>query len=167
VSNRHIVIIAAHGDNLEIGSAGGLPWHRPDDLRRFRAATLGHTVIMGRLTFEAIRRRLGGPLPHRENIVLSRGGFIHPGIVLAESFAEAVCAASLPDPIFVIGGGQVYREALPHARELHLTHVPGNFPSADAFLPSWPPDEWRLAEPEPTAADDDPGASTFRIFRRV
>src|SRR3954465_6304268 len=103
-----ISIVAAIGNNRELGNGNKLLWHIPDDLKRFKALTTGHPVIMGRKTFDSI----GKPLPGRTNIVVSRdSNWEHEGVIRAESVEEAVHFAQKFDSvIFVIGGGQIYEE---------------------------------------------------------
>jgi dihydrofolate reductase len=114
-----------------IGDERGLPWHLPRDLRRFRELTLGKPIIMGRTTHEHV----GRPLPGRENIVLSRRpGLELPGCTVARSLEEALrCAAASAEEAFVIGGGEVYREALPRADRVCLTLVDGVFAGTTYF----------------------------------
>jgi len=110
-------IIAALADNGVIGDAGKIPWHLSEDLKRFKRLTLGHPVIMGRKTYAS----LGKPLPGRRNLVLTRGPAI-PGVECFASLAAAV-AACRDETVFVIGGAEIYRQALPLAQGLLLTHV--------------------------------------------
>jgi dihydrofolate reductase len=127
----HVVLIAAVAANGTIGLNNRLPWHIPGDLQRFKALTLGHAVVMGRRTFESI----GRPLPGRENIVVTRSTqFAAPGCRVAHSLEEALAAAGDADQAFVIGGADLYREALPLAERLLLTEIGRDFPG-DAFFP--------------------------------
>ena len=118
---RHrLEIIAAVAANGVIGAGNRLPWHLSADLRRFRALTTGHAVIMGRKTWESI----GRALPERQNIVVSRApGFRAAGAQTAASLDAALALVTLPAPAFCIGGGELYREALPRATTLHLTEI--------------------------------------------
>ena len=114
-----IIIIAAVAENGVIGRAGKLPWHIPEDLKRFRALTTGHPVIMGRKTFESI----GKPLPDRKNIVITGQKDYHrDGIVIVHSLDEALKACS-GEKAFVIGGSSVFEEALPFANRLEITQI--------------------------------------------
>ena len=136
---RRLAVIAALGRNGVIGAGNGMPWHIPADLKRFRALTTGHTVIMGRKTAESI----GRPLPGRENIVVTRNGALAaPGCRIAGSLEEALAAASLPEPVFCIGGGELYRQALPLADEAYLTEIDAAF-EGDTFFPALAHGEWR------------------------
>ncbi len=133
-----IILIVALDRAGAIGRDGNLPWHLPDDLRRFKALTTGHTILMGRRTFVSI----GRPLPNRRNLVLTHDtAFTAPGIEVVHSMDEAL--ASADDPLFVIGGGAVYAQALPIATRLVLTRVETTIADADTFFPKWEPGEWR------------------------
>jgi dihydrofolate reductase len=125
--------------NGVIGVDNRLPWRLPDDLKRFRALTTGHTIIMGRKTWESI----GKPLPGRQNIVVSRQLDFHaPGAQMARSLAAALELATLPDPVFVIGGEALYREALPIATKLYFTEIERDF-AGDAHFPEFSRRSWR------------------------
>ncbi len=132
-------IIAAMDRSRVIGRNGSIPWHLPDDLAHFRALTMGHTVLMGRKTFESI----GRALPGRRNIVLSRQGFEHPECESASSWEEALSLCAPEENVFVIGGEQLYIRALPDAQRLYVTMVDAFF-SGDTFFPAFSPDEFRL-----------------------
>jgi len=130
-----VSIIAALADNGVIGRGGALPWHLPDDLKRFKSLTMGHPILMGRRTFESI----GKPLPGRRNLVLTRGARPFPdGIEAVASLATALERCATTDELCVIGGAEVYAEALPLATHLELTrvhvHARGDvrFPAFDA-----------------------------------
>jgi dihydrofolate reductase len=115
-----IIIIAAMSRNRVIGRGGGIPWQLPEDLRRFRELTTGHTVIMGRRTFETI----GHPLPHRRNIVITRQpGYAAAGCIMAGSLEEALRLAGQEQEVFICGGGEIYRQALPLAQRIYLTQL--------------------------------------------
>lgn len=125
-----VSLIAAMAENRVIGRDGALPWHLPADLARFKALTIGHPVIMGRKTFTAI----GRPLPGRLNIVLSRQPMFRPaGVVVARSFAEALALASGAAEVFICGGGELYREALPLAERVYLTIIHRAYPGDTTF----------------------------------
>lgn len=131
-----VSLIAAMAENRVIGRDGALPWHLPADLARFKALTLGHPVIMGRKTFAAI----GRPLPGRLNIVLSRQPAFRPaGVLVARSLAEALQLAAGAVEVFICGGGQLYREALPLAERVYLTIVHRAYPG-DTVFPELPAD---------------------------
>ena len=137
-----ITVVAAVATNGVIGVDGGLPWHLPDDLRRFKELTLGHVLVMGRKTYESI----GHPLPGRTTVVVTRNAGWDPGasdVLVAQSVPEALAAASaLADEVFVVGGAQVYAGALPVADRLELTHVAAA-PAGDTRFPAIDWQEWR------------------------
>lgn len=137
-----ISFIAAIGTRSRVlGKKGDLVWHIPEDMRRFKALTLGHVVVMGRKTWESIPERFR-PLPGRTNIVITRDGtYIAPGTIIAHSVTEALDKAREieGEEIFVIGGAQIYAEAIAHADRLYLTLVESDklgdthFPAFDDF----------------------------------
>ncbi|MCK9537716.1 dihydrofolate reductase [Dokdonella sp.] len=133
-----ISLIAALDRRLAIGRDGAMPWHLPDDLRRFKALTLGKPVLMGRKTALAI----GRALPGRENLVLTRGDVAPwPGQVVVHSLDAALARAGA-DELAVIGGGEVYRLALPQATRLHLTWVDTLVADADTWFPRLDMTRW-------------------------
>lgn len=149
--NPRLSLIAAVAANGVIGSDNALPWRLPEDLKRFKALTTGHPVIMGRKTFESI----GRPLPGRRNIVISRNeGYKADGCEVATSLSAALnsCRAG-SNEIFVIGGAQIYAEALPQAQRLYLTEIRRDF-AGDARFPTFDRHHWqeisreRLRTPE-------------------
>lgn len=140
-----VVIVAAVASNGVIGDDGGLPWHHPEDLEHFRRTTVGHPVVLGRRTFEAVRRRLGGPLPDRHNVVLThRPGSLPEGVVAVDSPAAAVreAAATGAAVTYVAGGASVYGQFLPRADELLLTELPTAV-EGDTTFPDVAWDRWR------------------------
>jgi dihydrofolate reductase len=148
-----VSIIVAMDRNGLIGDERGLPWHLPRDLRRFRDLTMGKPVIMGRTTHEHV----GRPLPGRENIVLSRRpGFALPGCTVAPSLEIALRhAGECSEEAFVIGGGEVYRRALPRADRIYLTLVDGVFVGTTYFPgQSLAAGRWVEAHRELWEADD-------------
>ena len=137
-----IVLIAVLGRNRVIGVDGGLPWHLPDDLRRFKALTMGTPMIMGRATYDSI----GRPLPGRTNIVITRNAsFSVDGVVAVSTPGEALVLALREarddGDISVIGGGQIYRQFLPMAGRLELTMV-DDAPQGDTTFPELVADQW-------------------------
>jgi dihydrofolate reductase len=140
-----ISLLAAVARNGVIGHQGRLPWHLPEDLRRFKRLTLGHPVIMGRKTYDSILQSLGKPLPGRENIVVTRSAeFIAPGRRSAGSIEAALAAASQApggDQVFVIGGAEIYRLAFPFATQLDMTEIDADF-EGDARFPAYDSDQW-------------------------
>lgn len=153
VPRRRIAIIAAVAENGVIGADNKLPWRLPEDLRRFRSLTMGHSVIMGRRTWESI----GKPLAGRQNIVVSRRAALRGADVeIVPALKQALSLATLPDPVFVIGGEAMYREALPVAELLFLTEIHRRF-DGDAFFPDYPRNVWKEISREPRLLDDDGG----------
>lgn len=143
-------LVVAVGENNEIGKGGKMPWHLPADLKHFKALTLGKPVIMGRKTFEAI----GKPLPERRNIVVTRNsGFHAPGCETAASLTDALVLVSGTPEVMVIGGGEIYREALLRAQRIYLTRVHARF-DADTFFPQLDPADWRETARVDHAADE-------------
>lgn len=129
---KTLSIIAAIGDNRELGKNNQLLWHIPEDLKRFKALTLGHTVIMGRKTYEY----LGKPLPNRTNIIITNDKeFTAPGCTIAHSLDEAIQKSSDTET-FIIGGASIYKQAIDRVDKLYLTRVSGSF-DADAFFPDY------------------------------
>ncbi|MBO7192326.1 MAG: dihydrofolate reductase [Bacteroidales bacterium] len=156
------VIIVAIADNNAIGRDNALLWHISEDLKFFKRTTSGCPVIMGRRTFESI----GRPLPKRTNIVVSRGFDAPEGVVVVSSLEEAYKAASFAlsgDSItdnprcFVIGGGQIYAQALQDADRLIVTHVHTVIEGADTFFPTIDPRVWNVANRSELFHDDETG----------
>jgi len=136
-----IAIIAAMASNRVIGKRGALPWHLPEDLKRFKELTTGHPVIMGRKTFESIVAVLGKPLPDRRSIVVTRSArYASPGCEVAATLAGAIHMAGA-QTAFVIGGAEIYALALPLADNLYLTEIDARF-DGDAWFPDFDRSEW-------------------------
>lgn len=149
----NILLIAALDRNRAIGRGNALPWHLPDDLKRFKALTLGKPVLMGRKTAES----LGRALPKRRNLVLTRSGhapFDGMQAVATLDEARALAAADGADELCVIGGAEIYALTLPFATRLSLTHVDTEVDDADTFFPAFDPAQWRAAAREAHAADE-------------
>ena len=143
-----VTIVAAVARNGVIGVDGGLPWHLPDDLRRFKALTMGHVLVMGRRTYESI----GRPLPGRTTIVVTRRPDWSAGadeVMRARDVPGALeLAREIDDEVFVVGGGQIYEEALPLADRLDLTLVDQE-PEGDTLFPDVDWSSWREVRREP------------------
>lgn len=145
-----LTLIVARARNGVIGRDGTLPWRLPEDLAFFKRTTMGHPIVMGRRTWESI----GRPLPGRRSIVVSqRAGFAAAGAEVARSLEDALRLCEASSEVFVIGGAQLYRDALPHADRLVVTEIDADF-EGDTHWPA--PDEaiWREASREhlaPTA----------------
>lgn len=158
-----ISLIVAASANGVIGTAGGLPWHLPDDFRYFRQTTMGSPVIMGRRTRESI----GRALPGRRNIVLTRSrDYSADGAVVAGSVDEALAAAGDADEVFVIGGGEIYSLFLDRAARVYLTRVDARI-EGDTYFPALDPDEWQLTSAEAHAPDERHAwGFEFRVYDR-
>ncbi len=137
--SRLIGIVAMTRAQRVIGNAGKLPWQLPEDLKFFRKTTLGHTVVMGRATFDSI----GRPLPQRRNVVLTRQrDWCHPGVEVVHDVNEITqLARESSQDIYVIGGAQIYALLLPLLDSLVVTHVDHNYPG-DAYFPIDPEQYW-------------------------
>ena len=159
-----IIIIAAMDRNRLIGDGDRLPWRLPADLRRFKVLTMGKPIIMGRRTHETI----GKVLPGRRNIVLSRNpDYRAPGCDVVASFEEALGVCEDADELMIVGGAQLYAEALPWAHRLHLTLLHASF-SGDAWFPDYDHREWREISREDHEADaDSPCAFSFVDLERT
>ena len=149
-SGTRVVLVAAVAANGIIGASGRLPWHIPEELKHFKQLTLGHPVIMGRRTWESLK----GPLPQRENIVVTRTpGSEAPGAAVAASL-EAALALCAGEPVaFVIGGTQLFKESLPIAAGMVLTEIRRDY-EGDTWCPAWDRSQWREAQREAHAAED-------------
>lgn len=135
-----IALVVAHSANRVIGRDGGLPWHLPGDLKRFRELTTGHAVVMGRRTYESLPDAFR-PLPERRNVVLSADPAYRPeGAEVARDLGAALAGGC-----FVIGGGAVYAQALPHADRVYATELEAEV-DGDTFFPPLPAAEWRCVE---------------------
>lgn len=147
-----ITLIAALAQNLAIGLNNKLLYWLPNDLRRFKELTTGHTIIMGRKTFESLPK---GALPNRRNIVLSRAEHAHfPGAECYHSLEEALAACQNDEEVFVIGGESLYREALSKANRLCITHVQNTPKEADAFFPTYSSMQWNKVKEEKHPSDE-------------
>jgi len=144
-------LLAALDRGFAIGKDGDLPWHLPDDLKRFKALTLGKPVLMGRRTAESLRRAL----PGRRNLVLTRSGRVPFEGMEALASLDAAMQATKDEPeLWVIGGGEVFAETLPLATRMHLTWVDTEVEDADAFFPRFDPTQWQPVSREPHPVDD-------------
>lgn len=162
VDPRLEIIVAMDPDGV-IGRDNELPWHLPADLKHFKRITTGHTLVMGRRTYESI----GRPLPNRRNIVLSRQpGWQAPGVETQPDLETALAVAGT-GPIFIIGGAELFREALPRAAVLHRTRVHQRFPGDVHFPPAG--DDWKLVWEEEHASDTQhrSGYTFQRLERRA
>lgn len=162
----HISLIAAASENNVIGKDNWMPWNLPAELAYFRATTRGKTVIMGRKTFDTMDR----PMPKRRNIVVSRTpGLAIDGVDVATSIEEAIELAKTdgPDEVFVIGGEQMYRLALPLADRIYLTRVHTVVDGGEAFFPAFDESEWIKIKEERHEPDAENAlAFTTMVFER-
>lgn len=156
-------LIVAHARNGVIGKEGKLPWYLPEDLKHFKRTTLGKPVIMGRKTWES----LGRPLPGRRNIVVTRQtGFTAEGAEVYSNLQDAVAAVKDEPIAFILGGAQIYAEAMPQIEVAHITVLNADF-EGDAFFKPLTDDEWNLVE-EATfpATDTHPYSFSIRRYER-
>jgi dihydrofolate reductase len=143
-------IIVAMARNRVIGADGGIPWHLPDELRRFKSLTLGHHIVMGRRTWESI----GHLLPGRTTVIVTRQrNYSAPGAKVVHSLDEAIAACGADDEIFVIGGADLYAQALPRAGRLYLTVVDADI-AGDTFMPDYAAGAWRAVSSDSFPADE-------------
>lgn len=139
-----ISLIVAVARNRVIGEGNRLIWHISEDLKHFKTITSGHPVIMGRKTYES----LGRPLPNRTNVVISRQkNYQAEGCIVVHSLIEALLLFPAAEEVFIIGGAQIYAQALPLADRFYLTEVDADY-SGDTYFPEWDRSEWRLTEQE-------------------
>lgn len=139
-----VSVIVAVANNNVIGGNNSLLWHISEDLRMFKRVTSGHPVVMGRRTFES----LGRPLPNRKNIVVTRNpSFEEEGVEVADSLNGAVAMFPPEEEVFIIGGGEIYVQAMPMADKLYLTRVHADY-SGDVRFPDIDPTDWTLVSSE-------------------
>ncbi len=157
-----ISLIVAIANNNAIGINNQLPWHLPEDLKRFKELTNGKVVIMGRKTFDSIIAKLGKPLPNRTNVVITRQTTLKvpEGVIVQASLEDALRSYGDSGEVFVIGGGEIYRQALELADRLYVTHVNQRIENADAFFPEIDPKKWRLE------SEDKREGFTFAVYTR-
>ena len=148
----NLSIIVAVAKNGAIGLNNQLLYRLPDDLKRFKALTTGHTIIMGRKTFESLPK---GALPNRRNIVLSRQEGLHyENAECYHSLEEALMQCDYTEDVYIIGGGELYKQTIELAARIHLTQVDDTPAEADAFFPELSPDEWEEVWREEHPADE-------------
>jgi dihydrofolate reductase len=161
-----ISIISAIGKNRELGKKNTLLWDMPADMKHFRDTTRGHTVIMGQKTFESLPN---GPLPNRRNIVVTRSDDFHSeGVEISRSLEDTLASFKDTDEeVFVIGGGEIYRQSMDAADRLYITHVDMEDKEADTFFPEILPIIWNEISREEHQADDkNPHNYTFSVYER-
>ena len=143
-------LIVAMSRNRVIGANGKIPWHLPGELKLFKDLTMGHHIIMGRKTWDSI----GRPLPGRTMVIVTRQqGYAVPGAIVAHTLREAIAACRGDDEVFVIGGAEIFREALPLADRVYLTTVDAEVPG-DTFMPEFEGAGWRETSSRTFPADD-------------
>ena len=143
-----LAIVVAIDRNLGIGIANQLPWHLPEDLAHFKRVTSGHAILMGRKTFDSI----GKPLPNRRNIVITRNpAWRHDGVEVAGSVQDALALVKESGG-YLIGGAEVFREAMPFVQELIVTEIDASFP-CDTFFPAIEPQQWKQVSREQHHSD--------------
>ncbi len=145
-----ITLIAAVAENYALGKDNQLLWHLPEDFKRFKALTTGHYIIMGRKTFESFPK----PLPNRTHIIITRQDYTAPdGCIVVHSLEEAIALCPKGEESFVIGGGEIYKQAIALADKVDLTKVHQSF-EADTFFPELNPEQWQLVFEEPHRKDE-------------
>ncbi len=159
-----LTIVVAAAENRVIGQGNQLPWRLPDDLKRFKEITMGKPVVMGRKTWDSI----GRPLPGRTNIVVSRqAGLVIPGCVVVDSLTAALAAAQSAPEVMLIGGAQMYRNALSMVQRIHLTRVHVDI-DGDTLFPVLDPSQWRETVIATHPADERHAyAFTFTTLDRI
>ena len=156
-------LIVAMARNRVIGRDGRLPWRLPSDQQRFKALTMGHHIVMGRKTWESI----GRPLPGRVSVVVTRNkAYAAAGATVVGSLAEALALARGDPEAFVIGGGELYGQALPLAERIYLTEIEDDYPG-DVFFPTLAKAEWRAVEREAHPAQGVEPAWAFLVYERM
>ncbi len=145
-----ITMIAAAGENNELGKNNDLVWHLPNDFRRFKQLTTGHYIIMGRKTFESFPKLL----PNRTHIIISRNeNYSKEGVTVVRSLEEAIRQVPIEESLYIIGGGEIYSLGMNIAHKIELTRVHATF-EADTFFPEIPTEEWELVSSEHHPKDD-------------
>lgn len=145
-TDQKIIMIAAAGDANELGKDNDLLWHLPDDFKRFKKLTTGHSIIMGRKTYESFPK----PLPNRKHIVITRDkeySIDFPDCIVVHSLKEALKITKKEKLIYIIGGGEIYKLGIDIATKIELTRVHGNF-EADTFFPEIDAKKWNLISEE-------------------
>ena len=146
-----ISLIVAVAEDGAIGDKGNLLWHLSSDLKRFKAITTGHTIIMGRKTYDSLPN---GALPNRRNIVISRQLKSLKDAEVYSDIDEALKATSDEDIVYIIGGGEIYKKTFPRADELHITLVHKSYPEADTRFPEWKLTDWNILKQERIGQDE-------------
>lgn len=163
MNQKKISIVVAVSSNNAIGKDNQLLWHLPADLKHFKEITTGHPIIMGRKTYDSI----GRPLPNRRNIVITRNKDLSiAGVEIVGSIAEAISLCAQENEVFIIGGAEIYKHALPLTNSIYLTVVHQHY-EADAFFPELNENEWATIHQEYHEADEKNSvAYTFSTLER-
>lgn len=145
-----VTMIAAAAENNALGKDNGLLWHLSDDFKRFKAITTGHYIIMGRKTFESFPK----PLPNRTHVIITRQAhYTAEGCIIVDSLEKAIAQVPPNEEAFIIGGGEIYKQAMPFADKIELTRVHESF-EADTFFPEIDASQWRLTNAETHPKDE-------------
>ena len=161
---KNIILIAAAAENNALGLENDLPWHLPDDFKRFKALTSGHSIIMGRKTFETFPKLL----PNRKHLIVTRNAAYTPKFEaeVFTSIEDALAATATEETVYIIGGGEIYTLALPLATHIELTRIHATI-AADTFFPEFSMDDWELVASEHHSIDEKHKHSfTFQTFKR-
>lgn len=152
-----IALVVAYDQNQIIGRNGSLPWHYPEDLKYFKKVTSGHTVLMGRKTYESILQSLGKPLPNRHHVVVSTT--LKDDRVEVISDLNAYLKGAQED-LYVIGGASIYTQTLPMADRLYITHIDASF-AGDTVFPPWDRSQYKIVE------ETQSGPLRFAVYERI
>ena len=152
-ANVNLSIVVATADNNIIGDKNKLLWHIPEDLKRFKKLTLGHSIIMGRKTYESLPKK---PLPGRENIILSTSISYIPDCIIKNSYEQVLLHVQNKEESFVIGGGEIYRLFFPYVKKIYLTRLNEQF-SGDTSFPEISETDWEVMETTPVHRDGTSG----------
>lgn len=163
--NKHISLIVAYAENMAIGKGNDLLWHISDDLKRFKALTTGHCIIMGRKTYESFPKR---PLPNRRNIVITRNPNPNlDGCETVHSLEEAIHACPEGEEIFIIGGASVYEQSIGLVQTMYVTKVFGNF-EAEKFFPTFDAKDFAVVSQSEVHHDEKSGLDyQYLEYRRI
>lgn len=162
--SKNITLIAAAGENNELGKDNDLLWHLPDDFKRFKALTTGHYIVMGRKTFESFPK----PLPNRIHVIITRSKNynVPEGCIVVNSLQKAIDSCPEKEMLFIIGGGEIYKQSIAIANCIELTRVHSTF-KADTFFPEIDISEWKLNQSEFHDKDErHPFSFTFETYRK-
>ncbi len=152
-----IALVVAYDQNRVIGANGSLPWHYPEDLKYFKKVTSGHTVLMGRITYESILKSLGKPLPNRHHVVVSK--------TLKDDRVDVVddlkkYLTNTHEDLYIIGGASIYAQTLPWVDRLYITHIDASF-KGDTVFPAWDKSKFKTVE------ETQSGPLRFAVYERI